>query len=138
MTKIEALAKYLGAEIEDIKVSSMYNRQCFEYDINEYLVLTDKEADEACKENILELLWAFNADFIASYTKNGLTNKAIIALKKMQQELCENANDIVAALIEEMDAFVQDAMNVDGRGHFLAQYDSEENVEGEFFIYQVN
>jgi hypothetical protein len=56
----------------------------------------------------------------------------------MQGKLCESARPIVEALIEDMDHFVSDAICADGRGHFLSQYDGEENEEGEFYIYRTN
>jgi hypothetical protein len=56
----------------------------------------------------------------------------------MQGELCESANPIIEALIEDMDHFVSDAISSDGRGHFISRYDGEENEEGEFYIYRTN
>ena len=139
MDKKEALAKFLKIKQEGIVQSG----EEFEVDNESYRVLTDREADEAVEEYITDSLWAFNADFIAAHTRNGLSEKAIKALGKLQGELCEDANDMILNLIVDMDGFIADAINADGRGHFLAGYDFKEGAEagrsGElFFIYRVN
>ena len=36
----------------------------------------------------------------------------------MQEELAEDANEIVRALIRDEDAFIKHAVEADGRGHF--------------------
>ena len=54
----------------------------------------------------------------------------------MQGKLCESANGLVTALIEDMDEFIEDAVSADGRGTFLSSYNSEEVevvVDGEYF-----
>jgi len=60
----------------------------------------------------------------------------------MQSKLCESANDLVEALIKDLDKFVEDAISGDVRGRFLSSYDSEEleiEIEGEmFFAYRQN
>jgi hypothetical protein len=58
------------------------------------------------------------------------------ALGKMQGKLCEGANELVRALIEDMDAFIEDAIGADGRGHFLSSYDGNEEeikINDEYF-----
>ena len=126
--RILALVKMLDCEADDIEAVS-YIDDTFVYGRQEFRVLTDEEADEACAKSISEMLWAFNTSFIASHTRNGLNPAARKALQKAQGELCEDANDLVAALIEDMDHFVRDAVSADGRGHFLANYDGEEREE---------
>jgi hypothetical protein len=60
----------------------------------------------------------------------------------MQAELCEDANELVKAVIRDIDHFVKDAILSDGRGHFLSSYDGEENeIEHKkvmFYIYRTN
>lgn len=136
MTKTEALAKFLNVEVEEIEGNS--DEESFEHGRSEYLVLTDDEADEKCREYVKDMAWAFKASFIASHTRNGLNDAAIKALSKMQGELCEDAQELVLALVEDVDAFIDDAVSSDGRGHFLSTYDGEENESGEFYIYQTN
>lgn len=109
----------------------------------EFSVMTEEEREEKVKEHIRESLWAFNSWFILNHTKEGINNNRVEkALKKMQEELCEDANELVYALIEDFDSFVEDAVNADGYGHFLSPYDGEENelvVDGKtYYIYRTN
>lgn len=138
--RVQALAKYLDTSPEEIEEA--YGDNSYSYGRQEYLVLTDAEADEACAERIRESLWAFNTNFIASHTSPRLNGKAREALSKMQEKLCEDANDLVEALISDMDTFIADAIGADGRGHFLAQYDGDENEEkvgdARFYLYRTN
>lgn len=110
-----------------------------------YLVLTDEEADEKAAEQIEESLWAFNASFICS--EAGLPHEAEEMIQSFQREKCEGANDTIRALIKDFDEFVKAAISADGRGHFLAHYDHNENEEDvtlasgrkvTFYIYRTN
>lgn len=139
--KRAALAAFLGAENDEV--------HCDKYDTysfrgEEYLVLTYDEADIAARENITDSLWAFNASFIIEH------NSQIMALRQSEyidtlrsfecclEQLCENANGLCRALIDDMNDFVRDAIDADGRGHFLAGYDHAENESGDYFIYRTN
>ena len=147
--KIEALKNYLiqdeqwtVEEAEDITESD--DGKTYEIAGREYKVLTDAEADEEAREEIEYSLWAFNPDFIIQHTefyKNSTPNEdedAIEALKLMQGKMCESANALVKALIRDMDEFVEDAIDADGRGHFISWYDGEEEESGDFYIYRTN
>ena len=106
------LAKHLGVDLDDAQG---------EIDSEDYLVLTDEEADEAVREDIKEMVWAFTPSFLRAHT--GVTIEAIAKL----QEMCEDANESLKAMIKDFDHFVEDAVKCDGRGHFLASYDGQEN-----------
>ena len=108
---------------------------------NGYLVYTDEEADEAVREYIEETVWAFSPSFLQAHT--GVSSDII---KEMQEKMSPSANQAITAMIKDFDAFVEDALRCDGRGHFLAQFDHEENYAsfsnevGEnvtYFIYRV-
>tara|TARA_B100001094_G_C18120311_1_gene766472 strand:- start:685 stop:1149 length:465 start_codon:yes stop_codon:yes gene_type:complete len=107
-----------------------------EVDSEDYLVLTDEEADEAVRDYIEESVWAFNASFLQAHT--GVDAEAIEKI----QEMCESANEPLTAMIKDFDYFVKDAVNCDGRGHFLAGYDHEENYvtynDTIYYIYRRN
>lgn len=135
MDKIEELAKHLEVNKEDIEISS-YNENLFILGKQEYLVLTDKEANEITKQYIRDSAWAFNASFIIEHSK--LPYEAEEMLKSFQSAKCESANETVLALIEDFDTFVEDAISSDGRGHFLSQYDGEEIETQNYFIYRCN
>ena len=98
-----------------------YDEAQNDYDSEHYLVYTDEEADEAVREDIKEMVWAFTPSFLRAHT--GVTIEAIAKI----QEMCEDANEPLTAMIKDFDYFVEDAVKCDGRGHFLAQYDHEEN-----------
>ncbi len=118
--------------------------QVEEYDNDDYnqdyICLTDDEADEKAAEYIKDSLWAFNASFIIEHSK--LSSDAEEMIKSYQEDKCEGANDTIEALIEDMDEFISDAISADGRGHFMSSYDGNENEEtfaGEtFYIYRIN
>jgi hypothetical protein len=105
-------------------------------DSEDYLVLTDEQADEWCKEEIEEMVWAFTPSFLQAHT--GVDADAI----KKIQEMCEGANEPLTAMIKDFDYFVKDAISCDGRGHFLAGYDHEENYvtynDTIYYIYRRN
>ena len=98
-----------------------YDEAQSNFDSEHYLVYTDEEADEAVREDIEEMVWAFNASFLQAHT--GVDADAIAKI----QGMCEDANEPLKAMIKDFDYFVEDAVKCDGRGHFLAGYDGEEN-----------
>ena len=144
MTKQELLTRFLieeeGKEEEEINIinsESFYSNKGKYTDTitgNEYLILSDLEADDRAGEEIQQSLWAFNPDFILEHTNLDYDDFQYAALIKciatLQDELCESANDIIKNLISDLDDFIDDAINVDGRGHFLSYYDG---VEHEIF-----
>jgi hypothetical protein len=95
-------------------------------DGHEYAVGTLAQANRAAKADILDSLWAFNSDFIARFA--GLDDRAASAVRKMQEEMSEDANEIVRRLIGEknLNRFVREAIAADGLGHFLSPYDGQE------------
>jgi|WetSurMetagenome_2_1015567.scaffolds.fasta_scaffold59244_2 hypothetical protein len=124
--KIKALSLFLECSVEEAELES------------DYVVYTDEEADEACAERIKEDLWAFNSDFLS-----GATGLPSMVFKKLG-ELCENGNEAVLAIVEKtcgLDHVVQQAIGIDGRGHFLSSYDGNENEQEfggiTFYIYKV-
>lgn len=106
------LAKHLGVDLDDAQSG---------IDSEDYLVLTDEEADEAVREEIEEMVWAFTPSFLSAHT--GVNEAVFEALA----DRCEDNNDSFKSMIKDFDAFVEDAVRGDGRGHFLAQYDHEEH-----------
>ena len=123
--KIEALAKHLDCSINEAVVS-----------MDDYLVYTDDEADEAVYNYIDESVCFFRSDFIAAHAE---IDEEVI---KKLQELHENSNQAIKSLIKDFDHFVNDAVLCDGRAHFLSSYDGEENevnVNGNtYYVYRSN
>jgi hypothetical protein len=140
--KIEVLASHLEADVDDIKAEESFgepfSNMFFRHGHSEYLVLTDEEADQRAKEYISDSLWAFQVNFLREYCKALKTPAICQAVATMQEKLCEDANEIIRALIDDFDSFVQAAISADGRGHFLATYDGREIKDGPYFIYCIN
>ena len=139
MEKTEALSIYLGCEEDEI--SEGYDECTFEYGKQEYLVLTEEEADERCKNYILDTLWAFNTSFLTNYISCGNKyedkdlEKSLVTL----QELCETSNVVIKLLVgNRIDELIEDAISTDSRGVFLASYDGEEIEESDYYIYRTN
>lgn len=150
----EARSEFLkdieGTEESDIDVNFLIYCQnnlteVEEYDENnynnDYLVLTDEEADEKAKEDIKDSLWAFNASFIANQID--LDEEVIQAIHDNGK--CESNNDTIYNLINKLgdfDNFCSEAISSDGRGHFMSSYDGNENEETvngtTYYIYRQN
>lgn len=126
--KIKELAELLEITEEEAKQK---------IEDEDYLILTDEEANEKAREYILDSLWAFNADFIIEHCKK-LDFVYSKDLQKIQAEQCENCNRLIEALIDDIDEFVEDAIDTDGRGHFISWYDGEEQETEHFFVYRMN
>lgn len=130
--KKKALADWLGCELADIDDGE--DNQ-YTYGNEEYLVLTDEEADQLADNYIRDSVWAFNASFIEAFVPDGITEDII----KIIQEKYEDANKPLLSLIgDNLDMFIRDAIASDGRGHFISMYDGEEVEEGDYFIYRTN
>jgi hypothetical protein len=145
ITRLEqAAAKVLDCEPEELREEKYdyYGLKVFSAYGLEYAIGTDEEAQEACKDYIKQSLWAFNSSFILSHSKVGYNPEIEKSLKEMQGKLCESANELVGALIEDLDEFIEDAIGSDGRGSFLSRYDSSEVEvveDGEtFYAYRIN
>lgn len=131
--KAQALKQYLEdqncdeSEISEV-LEDYDNEESVSVNGEELLILFDDEADEKCEESILDTLWAFNPDFIASHVNSGRIDDFGELVKSISaiQEQCEGANSAVKAMIEDLGDFVQDAISADGRGHFLSSYDGNE------------
>ena len=138
--KSEAFSAYIGCEVQETREDNVFEPL---EEPGEYLVLTDEEADEKAREYIRDSLWAFNVDFLMNFCDALDEPRARKAFSKMQENLCEGANELVYALVKDrFDEFVQDAIQCNGRGHFLSFYDGQENEikynDVWYFIYRVN
>lgn len=147
---IRALCAHLECDPDDLKEESWdtYGLPTFEYGSQSYAVGTDEEANKAACKYVEDSAWAFNADFVCDQCD--LPSEIAEVLQGFQSDRCEGANDAILALIEKcttIEKFTEAAINADGRGHFLGQYDGEENEENAedengdsqmYYIYRVN
>lgn len=146
---MEVLAEFADIATSEIKQAEWTdepNRLATDYD-EEYLILTDEEAEEMARDYIIDMLWSFNADFLIDHmdavdslnTREREVFKK--SLEKIQCDLCEGANPIVSALVgDNIDNLIEDAIEADGRGWFIGQYDgSEDELEydgADYYIYR--
>ena len=148
--KKQALKQFLSIpneDMDDIKVTQWDENEVEIYG-QEYLVLTDMEADDRAREDVERDLWAFQPGFILSHcsTYDRMSNweydKAKEALEKIQSYFAEGINELIRAIIKDVDEFVEDAICEDGRGHFISHYDGRENEEEvngvTYYIYRMN
>mgnify|MGYP003132135936 FL=1 len=112
-TEAIILAAHLGVGLDEAELHI--------YD-EDYLVLTDEQADDWVREDIEQMVWAFTPSFLSAHT--GYVDEDVF---KWLQQKCEGANDAIMSMIKDFDAFVEDAVACDGRGHFLAGYDGIEH-----------
>jgi hypothetical protein len=129
----EVVAVVAGYDIDD--VSEGYGEGVYEVGSEEWLCVTDDEADELVEDAVRESLWAFKPSFLLDYLPDGMTEEALGAI----QGLYEDANDPLLAMIGgDVSELAADAVGLDGRGHFLSGYDGEEREYGKWFLYRVN
>ena len=136
---IAAIKDTTGAEEVTRASHDHYGLPVFETDTGEeYAVAVDEfEAMGATDKNIRESLWAFNSSFIANFIGHPEAEKGLRAL---QEKLCEDANEIIFLLVQaDIDGFVEQAIDTDGRGVFLSQYDGKEVELGDRMLaYRIN
>ena len=67
--RLQALQEHLNLQNGDMKdvFDSQYEDEGFTIGDEEYLVLTEKEADDRAREDIERSVWAFMPDFILSH-----------------------------------------------------------------------
>ena len=129
---------------------SYYSEYMFDVYGDEYLVMDDDRAYTTAYHEISQLLWAFNTDFILDHLKDEIKygndpvdlDELKAGVDLVKGKLCEGANAIIHALIEDLEEFVDDAIAADGRGHFISSYDGKEHevtVDGEtYYIYRLS
>ena len=143
--KATALVNFLSRD-EEIEVGfahidplkyDYYGLTIYKVKNREYAVGTDEEANYAAAEDTKEHVWAFNKDFIIRHSSALDFNGSEKVLESIQDH-SENANPIILKLIDNIDDFIKDAIQSDGRGHFLSGYDGEENEYNDYYIYRLN
>ena len=104
MERIEALAKFLGVEVDDLTVSK-YDERTFENEeAGEYIVLTEEEADEKAAENIRNIIDDMG---IESFTKD---------FQQWILDTCVDEEYFQERLIDYMDSYIE-AINDEESDH---------------------
>lgn len=146
---IEILAEYADIATNKIKQAEWANdpnRLVTNYG-EEWLILTDEEAEEMARDYIIKMLWSFRTDFLMDHmdavdslnTREREVFKK--SLEKIQCDLCEGANPIVSALVSDnIENLIDEAIEADGRGCFIGFYNgSEDSIEYDgvdYYIYR--
>lgn len=126
---------------EDIKNALAVNKECETYmtlptiliNGNEYAVAAnEEEADNATRQYIEDSICYFNPSFLAEHSDVPEEVFEFLANKGFFN------NDAYYQMIHDIGDFVYDAIEADGRGHFLGSYDGKEYKIGEYFLYRIN
>jgi hypothetical protein len=108
-------------------------------DVNFDISIGDwEQVQKATEEAIKGELWSFNTSFILMHSRAEDSAQNRDVLSKMLESACENANEIIEALIIDIDTFIEDAIKENGRGEFLNSDDQTENeirVNGKIYYY---
>ena len=127
--KANALLEYINEDGYDerIELSSEDGDYISLTDGTVYLVVTEDEAREYLKEEILLTFGYFNSGFLSSFT--GLPER----LFQDGMEFSEDeVQEIFDATHTNINDFASEAEAADGLGHFLASYDGNEIELGSF------
>lgn len=126
---------------EDIKNALALNKERDTYqelpiiiiDDEEYAVAEGEEmADKAARRAVEDSICYFNPSFLANHSDVPEEVFDFLANK------CFDNNEAYKAMIYDVEDFIDDAIDADGRGHFLNSYDSKEHEIGEYFLYRIN
>lgn len=146
--KLEVLRKYLleeDGELYEGEEIEIINDNLLEAIGKEYLVLTEEEAEEKAREEILETLCYFNNSFILKHSIfwDSIPYGAVKEYEEIIETIQEKeSSELIKVIIKDIDYFIEEAIRWDGRGHFINSYDGEEieqEFEGEYYyIYRIN
>lgn len=102
-------------------------------DDEEYAVAEgEEEATKAARQVVEDTICYFRPDFLAAHSD--VPEKVFMFLAGS----CFDDNEAYKAMIYDVEDFIDDAIDADGRGHFLNTYDSKEHEIGEYFLYQIS
>lgn len=102
-------------------------------DGEEYAVAEDEEvANKAARRAVEDSICYFNPNFLADHSDVPEEVFEFLANK------CFDNNEAYKSMIYDVNDFIDDAIDEDGRGHFLSGYDGEEHEIGEYFLYRIN
>ena len=136
--KQRELALYLDVDTKAVKW--IYGNEFAVVDRNEeYLILNDDEANDEVSDYIRSSLEYFNSSFLAKHCK--LPESVIKILQGRAQTPEFQQVDLSAlfySLCADFSTLVADAIEQDGRGHFLSMYDRKEIEYGGYFFYRTN
>lgn len=130
------LADVLDLEVEDAVeiLTDTDSGDTFDVGRAEYVLYSDADADAACRDSILESLAYFRPGFLDAHADIGTD-----AIEAIQAKEDHEAMRRLLERLGVLEDVINDAISSDGRGHFLAGYDSEEiDLSAHWFIYRTN
>lgn len=128
--KIKTLAKYL-------LVSKKTAKQLIQN--GDYIVLTDKEANATARKVITQNLYNFDADFIldhSTFLKELFTVEEFNELKRTHNQ--QFINVVIERSLDALEDFIYDALNYNGRAHFISFVGGSEIKLNNLYIYQLS
>ena len=148
---IKAIAEALEVEDTDTLGEILENYEhgeplTIDLEHGEWILCNEETAQRLAEEYVEETLWAFRPSWLAGVT--GLDESIFTLLAETGK--CEDLNPVVTALIkgtgvdgdQRLAHVIWEAVNYDGRGHFLSSYDGEEiELEAEIgtlYVYRTN
>lgn len=138
------VAQYLDCDPQDVEEQDYdhFGLKVFSDGDNEVAIGNESEVEAAIAECIEQEAWSFNSDFVARHSKNGYSTELDKAIKMVQEDMSEDAQDLVIAVIENLETFIEDAVSEDGRGMFLNRNDNtEDEVKYKgvtYYCYRIN
>jgi hypothetical protein len=108
--KDEALAEFLGVDVDEIAEFDERIGWCLSYGNERYIVVNEKERDEVARENL------------ESY---------------IDECVLYQFPDYLRHYFDE-ERFIRDAIEADGYGHYISTYGGEEHKFGGYYIYRVD
>lgn len=102
-------------------------------DGDEWAVAENEEAaNKAARQAIENSISYFRPDFLAAHSD--VPEEVFVFLANK----CFDNNKAYKSMICDVNNFIDDAIDADGRGHFLNSYDSREYGIGKYFLYRIN
>lgn len=132
----ESLSTFLNTNIDYIDCTDEIEN-IFSVDNKEYLVLTFDEAFEKTKEAIKGALCYSNPEFIYIHSTLYGTDTAENCLDTIRAIQEKEDPSLVENIIKNMSSYIEDAIEIDGMGLYLASYDCNENEQGKYLIYRI-
>lgn len=117
----------------DVERDTYWNLPVLIIDGEEWAVAENEgEATKAARQVVEDSICYFNPDFLAAHSDVPEKVFEFLANK------CFDNNEAYKAMIYDVEDFIDDAIDADGRGHFLNSYDGKEYKIGEYFLYRIN
>lgn len=132
-----ALARFLNCPANQI-FNGEYGTNSFTNLYEDYLVLSESEANEEAKKQVWSYIPTFDTDFLIKHLAKPIPKEEI---KELLSNHCDNCLLIIASLIVDYEQFAQEAIEIYGRAYFICFKDKTEyklKYGGkEYFIYRM-